>query len=52
MTAERALSAALELAAAAGDVRTPDDLDRGVWPGLAALVGCDSLAVTGFDGHG
>src|SRR4051812_43696252 len=51
MTAERALSAALELAAAAVDVRTTGDLDRAVWPALGALVGSDSLAATGFDGR-
>lgn len=51
MTAERALSAALEIAAAAVEVRTPVDLDRTVWPGLASLIGTDSLAVTGFDGR-
>jgi DNA-binding CsgD family transcriptional regulator len=51
MTAERALSAALELAAAASDVRTPTDLDRAVLPALASLVGAESLAVTGFEGR-
>jgi DNA-binding CsgD family transcriptional regulator len=50
MTAERALSAALDLAAAAVDVHTAGDLDRAVWPALAALVGSDGLAATGFDG--
>lgn len=51
MTAERILDAALDLAAAAAAVRTADDLARTVWPGLAALVGSDSLAATGFDGR-
>lgn len=51
MTAERVLSAALDLAAASATVRTCADLDRAVWPGLAALVGGATLAATGFDGH-
>jgi DNA-binding CsgD family transcriptional regulator len=51
MTAERVLSAALDLVAAAAVVRGADDLADAVWPGLAALVGGDSLAGTGFDGR-
>jgi DNA-binding CsgD family transcriptional regulator len=51
MTAERVLSAALDLVAAAAQVRGADDLGDGVWPGLAALVGGDGLAATGFDGR-
>ena len=51
MTAERVLTAALELAAASACVRTCADLDRTVWPGLATLVGGASLAATGFDGR-
>src|SRR5690348_15684209 len=50
MTAERALAAALDVAAASAAVRGVGDLDATVWPRLAALVGSDSLAVTGFDG--
>ncbi|GLZ44987.1 hypothetical protein Acsp06_11720 [Actinomycetospora sp. NBRC 106375] len=51
LTADRVLTVALDLAAAAAAVRTAADLDRGVWPGLASLVGGDSLAATGFDGR-
>jgi len=51
MTAERILCAALDLVAAAALVRAADDLDEAVWPGLATLVGSDSLAATGFDGR-
>jgi len=51
MSAERALAAALDLAAAAVAVHTAADLDRVVWPRLAALVGSDGLAGTGFDGR-
>ena len=50
MTSERALSAALDLAAGAAAVLSVRDLDAVVWPPLAALVGSDGLAVTGFDG--
>jgi DNA-binding CsgD family transcriptional regulator len=51
MSTERALAAALDLAAAAGTVDGAADLPRAVWPALAALVGGDSLAATGFDGR-
>ncbi|WP_433787170.1 response regulator transcription factor [Actinomycetospora sp. CA-101289] len=51
MTAEPVLSAALDLVAAAAVVRGADDLGDAVWPGLAALVGGDGLAATGFDGR-
>ncbi|GAA4912390.1 regulatory LuxR family protein [Actinomycetospora succinea] len=51
MTAERTLTAALDLAAASAAVRTAADLDRAVWPGLATLVAAGSLAATGFDGR-
>ncbi|MEJ2890019.1 LuxR C-terminal-related transcriptional regulator [Actinomycetospora aeridis] len=51
MSAERTLTAALDLAAATATVRTPADLDSRVWPALAALAGAGSVAVTGFDGH-
>lgn len=51
MTTEHTLTAALDLAAAATAVHTVADLGATVWPGLAALVPSDALAVTGFDGR-
>lgn len=50
MTRHRALAAALDLAAAAAQVHAAADLDRVLWPGLAALVGGERVAATGFDG--
>ena len=51
MTAERTLSAALDLAAASAGAHTCADLDRAVWPGLAALVPSEAVTATGFDGR-
>ncbi|GAA4807070.1 hypothetical protein GCM10023200_50870 [Actinomycetospora chlora] len=51
MSAERALDAALDVAAAAVSVRGAADLDAGLWPRLAALVATDTLTGTGFDGR-
>ncbi|MEJ2860589.1 helix-turn-helix transcriptional regulator [Actinomycetospora flava] len=51
MTAERTLCAALDLAAAVAGARTGADLDRTVWPGLAALVSGEAVTATGFDGR-
>ncbi|MDF2980156.1 MAG: hypothetical protein K0S40_4884 [Actinomycetospora sp.] len=51
MTAQRLLSAALDLVEGTTAVRTVGDLDRAVWPRLAVLVGVESVVATGFDGR-
>jgi DNA-binding CsgD family transcriptional regulator len=51
MSAERALAAALDVAAAAVTVRGVHDLGDAVWPRLSALVATDVMTGTGFDGR-
>lgn len=50
-TRDPALDLALGLAAATATVRSCGDLERTVWPGLAALVAARDVVATGFDGR-
>jgi DNA-binding CsgD family transcriptional regulator len=51
MSAACALSAALDVAAAAVTVRGVGDLEESVWPRLSVLVASDLVTGTGFDGR-